>query len=392
MTLRIWQLDPANLTPYYNLAICDALASLNHEIHYVTSRYLYDPNLPISDQYTVGYMYFKGLNSRWLLQSSRLRKLLRGVSYPFNHVYTLEKIRQQKPDVVHIQWSRLPVFDYYFIRMIKSLGIPVVHTVHNIRSSFASERMVQQLGNVYALVDKLILHTESNRREFLTLYPYIPIEKTAVVQHIVFPYPYPIPSINLNELKASFKFQPNDFVVLFFGIIRQYKGLDTLLTAFEHIVQHAPHVKLLIAGRPEDKRDLQDIERARRIQNVTIHDWFIPSEDLWKYFHIANITVFPYRAATQSGALIQAMQFGSPVVVTNVGGLPEAIDGNGWVVEKDDPIALQHALLDAIQDSSSLSQKGERSLKLMKKYNGSVAVAEKLTAIYQSCVSTDRST
>ena len=385
MTLKIWQLDPANLTPYYNLAICQALAQLDHDVRYVTSRYLYDQHIVISDDYAVDYVYFKGLNHQWLLRFPQLRRILRGISYPFNYTIVLLMLQKKKPDIVHLQWSRLPFFDRFFIQRIKKLDIPIVHTVHNIKSSFATGHMIRRLGEVYSLVDRLILHTESNRRDFLALYPHIAPEKTEVVPHLVTPYLHSIPDISSSDLKAQYGFNKEDFVILFFGIIRQYKGLDTLLNAFENIVQQS-HAQLLIAGRPEEKQDFLDIERARQIKNVTVHDWFIPTEKLWQYFHVADIAVFPYREITQSGALIQAMQFGKPVIVTDVGGLPESIDSNGWVIEKNNPAALQQAILSAISKKNELVQKGRRSLEIIQENHDSRAVALRLIDIYQDCI------
>jgi len=382
LSLSIWQLDPASLTPYYNIAVCDALASAGHDVRYVTSQYLYDPDLRLSANFKTDYAYFRGLNQPWLLKVSPLRKLLRGLMYPFNHHHVLAKMRQSPPDIVHIQWSRLPTFDLHFIQSIKKLGIPIVHTVHNVRSSFASDQMVEKLGYIYALCDKLMVHTHANKTEFLKVYPNISDNKLTVIPHIQFNYPYPIPPVGKSDLKQEFGFVEEDMVLLFFGIIRQYKGLDVLLSAFEEVEQSNQTVHLLIAGKPESDQDIENINRAKTMEGVTIHDWFIPAEDLWKYFHVSDIVIFPYRSVTQSGALIQTMEFGKPVIVTDVGGFRETIDGNGWIVPPESPSELADTIQTALANSEDLAHKGKRSQELIDQLYAPSAIATQLTDMY----------
>lgn len=382
-SLKIWQLDPANLTPYYNLAICEALAKAGQQVHYVTSEYLYDPNLPVSDQFTVEYTYFRGLNQQWLLRSSLLRKLLRGLSYPLDHRRVLAAIKRHHPDIVHIQWSRLPSFDRSFIQSIQAENIPVVHTIHNVRSSFASDQMVSRLGDVYALVDTLVLHTKANQRDFLTLYPHIPKSKTTVIPLINPPYPYQQSKMSRADVRKDFGFSENEFVVLFFGVIRQYKGLKHLLEAFTQVSQGEDSVRLLIAGKAESAQDVDEVEQARNMRNVSVHESFIPSEEVWKYFCVADVVVFPYRYITQSAALIQAMSFGKPVIVTDVGGFPETVDDNGWIVPVADVDAFADAMREAMTTSPlELEKMGKRSLEIVENSHSGASIAQELLANY----------
>lgn len=384
MALTIWQIDAASLTPYYNLAICEALAEAGQHVHYVTSNYLYDQNLPFSNLYTKEYAYFRGLDRQWLLRHSQLRKLLRGLSYPLDHRLVLKKLDQQHPDIVHLQWSRLPKFDLHFIRQIKKLGIPVVHTIHNVKSSFASEKSIVQLGDVYAQADKLLLHAEANRRDFLALYPHLAKEKTAILPHVNIHAEYPQTSVNKSDLRQVFKLPTDSFVILFFGIIRQYKGLGLLLEAFQKAHQANPNIRLLIAGKAERHQDLLDVERSRQTDGVLVDERFIPSEDIWKYFFVADVAVLPYRAITQSGALIQALSFAKPVIVTDVGAFPESVDSNGWIVPRDDAVALEGAIVEAYQSRHELEDKSQRSLELIRTRHDRQAIASKLIQIYQS--------
>ena len=121
-------------------------------------------------------------------------------------------------------------------------------------------------------------------------------------------------------------------LVLFFGFIRAYKGLDLLLEA----LAQAPDVHALVAGECyEDWQPYQHIIDKNNLSGrVSLHTDFIPADQVRLYFSAANLVVQPYRTATQSGISQIAYHFEKPMVVTNVGGLPEIVtDGvSGYVV------------------------------------------------------------
>lgn len=136
--------------------------------------------------------------------------------------------------------------------------------------------------------------------------------------------------------------------LLFFGLIRAYKGLDLLLEAWRSPqLRRFSDVKLLIAGElyePYDKyRPL--LEAPENAHRVIFHEGFVPDEKVQYYFSAADAVVQPYRSATQSGVTQIAYHFEKPMVVTNVGGLPEMVpDGEVGFVCEAHPAALTHAL------------------------------------------------
>lgn len=125
--------------------------------------------------------------------------------------------------------------------------------------------------------------------------------------------------------------------VLFFGFIRDYKGLDLLLDAFGDMRLHDMDVRLLVAGEfYGDPKPYHD--RIRRLDisdRVVMHNDYIPDNEVGLYFCAADVVAQPYKSATQSGVTQIAFHFEKPMVVTNVGGLPEIVpDGKvGYVVE-----------------------------------------------------------
>ena len=125
--------------------------------------------------------------------------------------------------------------------------------------------------------------------------------------------------------------------MLFFGIIRKYKGLDILLEAFaDKRLQHQ-NLKLIVAGEfYEDDKPYEDIIKKHNLQDsVILHTHFIPDDKVVNYFCASDIIVQPYKNATQSGVTQIAYHFEKPMLVTNVGGLQEIVPHNkvGYVCD-----------------------------------------------------------
>lgn len=137
---------------------------------------------------------------------------------------------------------------------------------------------------------------------------------------------------------------PQNRYALFFGFIRAYKGLDLLLEAFADERLQQSNVKLLVAGEfyGDPEPYLQKIKDLKIEDSVILHNDYIPDHEVNRFFSVADIVAQPYKTATQSGVTQIAFHFEKPMLVTNVGGLPEIVpDGKiGYVVEPDPkPIA-----------------------------------------------------
>lgn len=136
----------------------------------------------------------------------------------------------------------------------------------------------------------------------------------------------------------------DDNVLLFFGYVRKYKGLDILLEAMPEIARRIPRVKLVVAGEfYDDKAQYETIVKANGTADIVrFWDTFIPNEEVGRFFTAADVVVQPYRSATQSGILNVAYSFSVPAVVTRVGGLEQYVeDGRtGIVAEPNSPAAI----------------------------------------------------
>ncbi len=133
-------------------------------------------------------------------------------------------------------------------------------------------------------------------------------------------------------------------VLLFFGYVRRYKGLDILLQAFSLVVKRNPEIFLLVVGEFYEPRTQFDeiIQREDLMESVKILDRFVPNTEVGLYFSAADVVVMPYRSATQSGIIPIAYQFEKPVITTRVGGLADFVEEEktGFLAEPENPGAL----------------------------------------------------
>jgi glycosyltransferase involved in cell wall biosynthesis len=153
--------------------------------------------------------------------------------------------------------------------------------------------------------------------------------------------------IKKNEARELLKVE-GEKVILFFGFIREYKGLDTLLEAFA-LIKDKLNLKLIIAGEfYSDEALYQElIDKLKIRENIYLFTRFIPSSEVRYYFSAADVVVLPYKNATQSGIVQIANNFNKPVIATDVGGLGEVVFENktGFLVVKENPGKLADAIL-----------------------------------------------
>lgn len=155
--------------------------------------------------------------------------------------------------------------------------------------------------------------------------------------------------VNKNDSLEYLKLDKDKKYVLFFGLVRMYKGLDLLLKAFADDRIKNLGIKLIVAGEfYDDPKIYYDIiENYNLKDNILIYNSFIPDKEIKYYFCGADIIAQPYKSATQSGVTQIAYHFNRPMLVTNVGGLPEIVKHNsiGYVVEPN-PTNIADALVD----------------------------------------------
>jgi glycosyltransferase involved in cell wall biosynthesis len=186
--------------------------------------------------------------------------------------------------------------------------------------------------------------------EIRDLNPHATIE---VVAHPRYDLPFTGQMPDRESARRQLGIDGGDAVFLFFGLVREYKGLDVLLEALS-LIETESRWTCLVAGEFYEARGSYDA-RVRDLgleERVLIHDRYIPNSEVPGFFAAADLTVLPYRYATQSGVAALSFALNRPVLTTRVGALPETIvEGeNGWLVPPNDPTALAEVLRRIVRD------------------------------------------
>ena len=340
--MRIALLDPPSFTPPYDASLASALARRGHEVHLLAAPHvLADARRPNGYRRHETFLPLSARGARRVPRAAR--RLLKAVEYPPSVAASLRRLRALEPDVVHVQWLAVPRFDVRWLRPL-ARRYPLLLTAHDVLPRRAES--AQAWGEALGLVDRVVVHSE---RAVATLAEVgVARRRLERIPHAVFEAP---PGYEPTE--------PTGATLLFFGLIREYKGLDVLLRALPSIAERIPDVRLVVAGAP-----LEPAEPFRRLAGeLGVADrveWrleFIVEADVPELFGPAALAVLPYRELDSSGVLATALGLGRPAVVTDVGSLGTIVRdyGAGRVVPRDDPAALARACVELLEDPEALA-------------------------------------
>jgi glycosyltransferase involved in cell wall biosynthesis len=333
--VRVHVVDPSAYTPPYDHALCSSLAAAGAEVELFTSRFAYAP-MPAPDGYQRREFFYRAAAIAPRALPRRALKLA-------EHVPDMLRYRRAATDaqVVHFQWLALQQLDALLLppRRVRGARRPLVLTAHDVlpREPIAGQRAAQR--RLYARFDAVVVHSQAGRERLIEEVG-VPAAKVHVIAHGA-----------LSHLAQGGEEVPPPFesdlpVVLFFGLLRPYKGLDVLLEAWRGI----DGAELWVAGLP--RMDTTRL-RARAPAGVRFDLHFINDAELRGYFRRADLVVLPYLQADQSGVLFTALAFGKPLLLSDVGGFAElGAAGAARVVPAGDAAALHEALAQLLADSA----------------------------------------
>ena len=329
---RTWIVDPSAFTPPYDHALCEALGAAGAEVTLVTSEFAYG-SVPRPAGYRVRtdfYRHARGAAGSQLRRATKLAEHL-------PDMLRLRAAAAREADVVHFQWLGVPGLDR---RLLPRR--PLVLTAHDLLPREPRPGQARAQRALLERMDAVIAHSRYGRGQLVGELG-LPDELVHVVPHGAFTHLAAQPAGPLPpELPAA-----GPPVVLFFGLLRPYKGIETLLAAWRGITD----AELWIVGRA-----MMDLEalRADAPPGVRLVPRFVAEADVPAFFRRASLVVLPYTRTErfdQSGVLATALAFGRPAVLSAVGGFPEVAEfGAAEIVPPEDPAALHDALVRLLGD------------------------------------------
>lgn len=365
--MKVHLVDPSAFTPPYDHALCEALAEAGAEVSLYTSRFAYGA-VPTARGYErVEHFYRAGARVPGdSLSAQRLRRALKLAE----HVPDMLRYRRvaQAADVVHFQWLSLQQLDGRLLPR----GRLLVLTAHDVlpREPRPGQRAAQR--RLYERFDAVVAHSQHGRTRL--------IEELGVEPGRVHTIPHGAFAHLAEAPETPPPFHTEKKVVLFFGLLRPYKGLDLLLQAWRGIED----AELWIAGMP--RMDVSAL-RAAAPPGVRFVTRFIGERELPAYFRRADLVVLPYREIEQSGVLFTALAFGKPLLLTEIGGFGEiAAAGAARAVPPGDPAALGEALRELLDDPAQLTGLASRARELAAGEYAWEGIARRTLALYEQLV------
>jgi glycosyltransferase involved in cell wall biosynthesis len=321
--MRVQLVDPSGDVIPYDHALAGALARRGAEVQVVTSRFVHGP-APEPDGYSVSRPFYR-LATRLGAAAPRRRRVLKLVE----HVPDMLRYRRRAAtaDVRHFQWLPLERLDAHLLPGAR----PRVLTMHNvIRREGSGRRLAERM-------DAVIVHTRRGA-ELLGAGERVHVIPHGAFEHLTrMPDERPLPP-GLAAVDGP--------VVLCFGLVRPYKGVDVLVEAFRQL----EGAELWVVGRPLGV----SMERLRRLAppgRVRFVERYVSDAEQAAYFRRAELLVLPHRSVDVSGVLFAGLAFGKAMVLSDVGGFRELVEdhGAGRLVPPGDPDALAAAMAELLE-------------------------------------------
>jgi len=272
----------------------------------------------------------------------------------------------KKPDIVHFHQIKVPFVEYWFYKLIGLNNVKIVITLHYI-IPFEHKVITPFLNYIYNTVDGIIVHSEENLKVLKNYVSEKEQKKIKVIHHGE--YSLLLKNISREEARKILEIDNGKKVLLFFGYIRRYKGLDILLESVKILKEEYPEIFLIIAG--------EDIEGFSRYQKI------INELDI---FSASDVVVLPYRNIYQSGIVFLSYAHSRPVITTDVGGFPDVVeDGkSGYIVTSNCSTALAEKIEKLFSSPSDPAKMGDYGYRIAKQKFSWESAAKKTYSLYSS--------
>ena len=343
---------------YYDFGLCSGLQQAGIEpTLYTCDETIVDPRYTF--RVIPAYKNIFGAKAKWL----------RGIKYIAATLYALLQSRLAGTRICHFHFFQTGIRECVKIILAKIFRMQIVITAHDVES-FATTVSIPAITRIcYKPADRIIAHNRWTRDELVRCLG-INQSKIAIIPHgnyIDFIGRLP----GKTEARDKLNIAHDRKVILFFGRIKQVKGLDLLLTALPDVIKSHPDVMLLIAGRvwKDDYSTYSRIIEQNHLQPYCREDIrYIPNSKVGLYYDAADLVVLPYRRIYQSGVLLMAMSYGKAVLASDLEGMREIVQDNesGFLFQCGNVKSLTDSLVRILADkkmSEHVAVNGKKHVK-----------------------------
>ncbi len=343
--LKVMLVDPSLFTAPYDAALTNGLRSAFIEPIWATRPLRKGDTQEIPVEWVDAFFYKWTDRTNYL--PSKLRSLLKGCSHLIGLIKLLLKVTFGSVDIVHFQWTVIPMLDALLIRLIRCFK-PVFLTVHD-TTPFNGERIsfMQNLGFDLPILcaNQVIVHTQSARQSLINRG--VPASKINVIPHGPLSLNVPLPQLHNAK-------QDKRWTFVLFGEIKPYKGFDLLVEAVSLLPKEIrSQCRCIVAGRP--RMDIEPI--LQQITALGLSDVFdvrakrLSEEEMAALFVEADCFIFPYRQIDASGVYFLVKGLGKWLIASQVGIFAEDVQEGveGSLVASGDIPALVSAMQSAIE-------------------------------------------
>lgn len=309
----------------------------------------------------------------------------------------------RKVDIVHLHWIEgyFTVLNHKYFTLLKSLVFinylifvkyiarkKIVITLHNLLPHENQYPTIQHKTFELSLklANAIIVHNNYSTKMACRMYN-IDEKKVWVIPHGAFGSYYPN-HISKEEARGRLKISKSKFVILSFGAIREYKGIEELLNIMDNLLIHEKDLFIVIAGACNDdnlKRRLTEFSNKFK-QNSLVRVEYIPDEDIQIFMNASDVGVLPYREITTSGALLLYMSFKKPVIVPDLEPMKELLQEAGIYYNHRSNKDLQRTILKTKSDEDNLNELSHKVFAISQKYQWDDS-AEKTIEVYNNLIS-----
>lgn len=390
-TRCVLMVDPLNYTPYYDLNLCDALIANGRHVEWLTSPYMFETidgpsSVPVRNlflRFATALMH----RLQWIRAIPTMRAGIKAVSYPLDLLRLDRELASRAAGILHVQWALLPVIDAVFWKRWQKKGWKIVYTAHDVDGldGTTPRMLVGTNQRLFQIADAVAAHSERDCGRIIGLGA-SPSRVRRIPQGT--PGFFQPAHVSREAARRELGIDPESPTILFFGLLKAYKSLETLLTAMVGIRERVSNVRLLIAGKPLASHEpyMRLISELGLVEHVLWERSYVPSSRVAMHFAAANVVALPYRAASSSAVLLNAFAHGVPVVATTVGAFPEMVQHGetGLLVPPESPTELADALVTLLLSSEIAGKMGERAREYATAHHGWPLIGRITEDIYNS--------